>query len=146
MAEDTYPDGEGALRTYLRADTGVVAVASTRVFFGIPDEPTFPLVTVARVGGGDDPSDACIDLGLYQVDCWGAFFDEVDETKAHHGDKATCDSLRRAVRAALRAITNTTVGSTFLYGATVQSDVALSDPADGRPRYSQTVLVTARST
>jgi hypothetical protein len=72
------PDVEGGVRTFLRANAGVAAIVGQRVFFGVPKgatEATFPLVTVSRVGGGDDFSDVPIDVALVQIDCWGGIDD-----------------------------------------------------------------------
>lgn len=136
-----WPDIEGGLRDYLRAHGDVVAAVGTRIFFGVPDTPTFPLVTVQRVGGGDDLSEAPIDQALVQFDVWG----ELDANG--HGKKADADTVRRAVRQALHDIRGATAlnASTVAYGATVTDDRWLPDPNNDRPRYSVTALVTARS-
>lgn len=143
MAEDDFCDVEGGLRTYLRADAGIQAVVAQRVFFGIPDSPTFPLVVVRRVGGGDDPSEAALDQALVQFDCWGPV------TASGHGDKATAQSVRAAVRKVLRllAMQGATAldANTVCYGAVVQSDIWLPDPADDMPRYAISAVVTARA-
>lgn len=137
-----WPDVEGGIRDYLRGHTDVAAAVGARVFFGVPDEPTFPLVAVRRVGGGDDTSEAPIDQALIQLDCWGG----VDA--AGHGKKAEADTVRRAVRQALYEIRGATAlnASTVAYGAAVTSDVFLPDPNNDRPRYAVTALVTARKT
>jgi hypothetical protein len=71
------------------------------VFFGVPKgatEATFPLVTVSRVGGGDDFSEVPIDIALVQIDCWGGIDD------SGNGKKAEAVSLLNAVRNACLAI------------------------------------------
>jgi hypothetical protein len=132
---DTWPDVEGGLRAYLRADANVAALVHGRVFFGIPAEPRFPLLTVTRVGGGEDISpDAPVDVALMEVQVWG-----------EGRNKAEATALLNAVRSALFAIrsrTNLTTG-VDAFGATVAGVTYLPDPADDRPRYIVTAQVTA---
>lgn len=131
-----WPDVEGALRTYLRNDTGLAALVDRRVFFGVPQDPTrFPLVTIQRIGGGQDPSaDVPIDLAVVQVDAWG---------NPRRKDEAY--GVMAAIRTALEAIRGRTQLDTGVtaFGAEVETVLFAPDPADDRPRYSATVLVTA---
>lgn len=146
MTEGDFPDVEGAMRTYLRGHADVAALVAQRVFFGVPDQPTWPLVTVRRVAGSDDTSEAPIDHAMLQIDGWGRLFNDADKRKSAHGDKAQADALRRALRKALWQIRGaTTVGSVVLYGAYVESDPFLPDPTNDRPRYALTTRVTARA-
>lgn len=136
-----WPDVEGGVRAYLRADADVQAAlgGSQRVFFGIPKSPTWPLVVVSRVGGGDDLSDAPVDVALIQIDCWG----EIDAASGH-GLKSGCTTLVNAVRSALTAMTDhVATAACRLVGASVQSVVWLPDPSNDRPRYVVTAEVTA---
>lgn len=135
-----WPDVEGGVRAYLRADGDVRAAlgGSQRVFFGVPTSPTWPLAVVSRVGGGSDTSDVPIDLALIQVDCWGAI------TTAGTGDKAGATALVNAVRSALEAMGDHTATPTCrLVGADVESVLWLPDPDNDRPRYALTAEVTA---
>lgn len=136
-----WPDVEGGVRAYLRADADVQAAlgGSQRVFFGIPRSPTWPLAVVARVGGGSDSSDVPIDVALVQVDCWG-----VIDTNGYPL-KAGAWALVNAVRSALERIRERVhvSDSCDLHGAQVTSIVWLPDPDNDRPRYSLTAEVTA---
>lgn len=139
------PDVEGALRIFLRANAGVAAIVGQRVFFGVPKnavEATFPLVTVQRVGGGDDEGEAPIDLALVQIDAWGGL------DASGNGKKSEAAALMSAIRNALFAIrARTALSSTVdAAGISVQSVVWLPDPDNDRPRYSVTAEVTAIST
>lgn len=135
MAE-TFPDVEGGIRDYLRANTGVAALVGTRVFFSIPDAPTWPLIVVREIGDTDDPSEAPIVATLIQIDCW-----------ADRRNKASANAVKRAVRAALYPIRSATAlnAGTVAYGAEIVGGGFLPDPADDRPRYTLTVNVTARA-
>lgn len=127
---EVFPDTESACRTFLRNNN----VANQRVFFGVPKEnPIYPLVTVRRAGGGDDSSDAPLEIAVIQFSCWGRTKDEASQTVGQ-------------VRTALSSIRGeVTVGSTIIYGATVDIITWAPDPADDRPRYIVTTSVTARA-
>lgn len=133
----SWPDTRAALRTYLRADAGVSALIGNRVFYGVPQGATFPLVTLpGQVGGGRDPGEAPIDRPLQQIDLWAA----------KPNGLADLYALESAVRDALDAIRNaTTIGTVVLYGASITGAVDLPDPADDRPRRILTVDLTARA-
>ena len=144
MTVDVFPDVEGALVTFLKANAGVSAIVAARVFFGLPKgatEATYPLIVVMRVGGGDDASEVPIDNALVQIDVWGAI-----STKGY-GLKAGCTTLANAVRSACRSV----VGSTTIApgvdaaGIQVQSAIWMPDPANDRPRYVLTAEVSAIS-
>lgn len=135
----TWPDVEGLLRTYLRADAGVAAIVGQRVFFGVPrgaTEATYPLVVVQRVGGGQDASEAPLDVALVQVDCWGSIANG-------NGLKAACTALVNSVRAALEAVG--TDQTSALKGAGVESVLWLPEVDNDRPRYAVTAVVSAIS-
>ena len=136
MSTVTLPDVEGGIRDALRADTGMDALVDGRVFFGVPENATWPLVTVQRVGGGDDPGEAPIDLALVQIDCWGAMRNKSQAWAAAAAVRSWAQSVRRATAL------NTEVTA---YSVTVESVLWAPDPAD-RPRYSVTALVMARAT
>jgi hypothetical protein len=107
------------------------------VFFGIPEgatDATFPLVTVARVGGGQDPSEAPLDLALIDVSVWGRL-----------RDKAGATEVLNAVRSRLEEIRGRTTLATGVdaFGAEVVGVVWLPDADNARPRYSVTAEVTA---
>lgn len=128
-------DIEGAVRDALRADPGVTALVGQRVHFGVPSTPQWPLVTIARVGGGDDPGEAPLDQPLVQIDCWGA---ERNKTQA----RAVADAVRAWARTVRRATALN--GSVTAYGVNVESDIWAPDDTD-RPRYAITASVTARA-
>jgi hypothetical protein len=128
-------DIEGAVRDALRADAAVSALVGQRVHFGVPSSPEWPLITVQRVGGGDDPGDAPIDRPLVQIDCYGA---ERNKTQA----RAIADAVRDWARSIRRATDlNAEVAA---YGIDVESDLWAPDAAD-RPRYVITASVMSRA-
>lgn len=133
MSEGDFPDVEAGVRAYLRADTDVNAVVSARVFFGVPKaNPIFPLVTLARVGGGQDASEVPVDLAVMNISCWG------DSTKEQAAN------VMNAVRRALNKIRRRTlVSGVALHGAQVDTVLWSPDPEDARPRYIITARVTA---
>lgn len=139
------PDTEGALRTWLRAQDAVEAIVAHRVFFGVPRgaaEADFPMITLGRVGGGDDPSDVPIDNCTLQVSCWGSIDSRGNPIKA------SATELVNAVRSAVRAVRSriSLTADVDALGITVESVVWLPDPDNDRPRYVMTVDVMALST
>lgn len=132
----TWPDVEGGVRDYLRADSAVSALVGTRVFFGVPKQAKFPLITVRRIGGPQDPSEAPLDLPLVQIDVWG---EGNNKAQAH----AVCAAVRDALDA-IRSATSLNAG-VVAYGANVENVTWFPDPADDRPRYVLTAQVTARA-
>lgn len=139
---DDFPDVEGGLRTYLRADAGVIAATATvgseaSVWFGIPKGATeayYPMAVVFLVTATDDTSDAPLDIPLVQIDCWGSLHPN------GNGDKASATALVNAVRSALHAVRGRTVLAPGItaFGFNVESAAWLPDPDNDRPRYAIT--------
>lgn len=135
----SWPNVRDALKTYLRADAGLIALipssaSASRTFFGVPKRgATYPLITLpGQVGGGQDGSQAPIDRPLQQLDIFG-------------GDLTEVHAVESAVRDALAAITApTTVGSVVLYGVNVVGAVDAPDE-DDRPRRVLTLETAARA-
>lgn len=139
MTADAIPDLEGGCRTWLRTLPSISAIVSNRVFFGIPkaaDESKFPLITVARVGGGLGPtSDAPVDAALLQFDVWGSL------DASGNGKKAEVTALVNTLRSELAAIRGRTAltATVAAFGFVEQSCIWLPDPDNDRPRYVLTV-------
>lgn len=134
----TWPDPEGLVQTALKADTAVTALVGNRVFFGIPKrnvEGTFPLIVVGRVGGGQDASEAPLDVPMLQIDCWGSL-----DAKGN-GLKRDCLTLVNTVRSSLEAMGTVTTIAGHQLGVNVESVLWLPDPDNGRPRYTVTAEV-----
>jgi len=133
-----WPDTEGAVRTWLRASTVAHAVVADRIYFGVPKEsPTWPLVTIQRVGGGNDASDAPVDNALIQLDCWGTLHPN------GNGDKAGCLTVANAVRSALEVVNDTLIATSVRASIEVESIIWLPDANNDRPRYVVTANVWA---
>jgi hypothetical protein len=90
------PDAELALIQYLRSRTEVTAlIASDRITTVRPPEPTYPLVTVMRVGG--------------QSTSWGAIDEPALQVDVIGGSRYQCQRIARTIRACILAIANDTV-------------------------------------
>ena len=141
---ENWPDVEGAVKAFLQADPDVAgSAAAGRVYFAVPETPTFPLITVVRISGGEiRASEVPLDVALVQIDVRG----QVKRL-------GECDDVRRAVRKALSKIRQATpvAGKGVLYGANVLDDRRQPEPAaqdtsgaiGERPRYALTVQVSA---
>lgn len=132
------------MKTYLAADTDVLAACTGRVYFAIPAEPTFPLVVVRRVGGGEDPGDdAPIDNAVLALDCWGNVRDKMSAYTTKVAVRRALFKIRS--RVVLRAPA-TGVEGVDAFGASVDGDIWAPDPADDRSRYIVTCTVMAMAT
>jgi hypothetical protein len=133
----TWPDVEGAVKDYLVSEVASARGAYYAVPVGALGTPSmFPMLIVQRVGGGQDPSEAPVDLALMQITVIG-----------RERDKEGCWNTTSETRDALAAIRgNTPIRSDVMaYGAEVES-VVYSPDTDGRPRYVVTAMVTASAT
>lgn len=98
------PDAELAVIQYLRSRTEVTSlVPADRITTTRPPSPTYPLVTVMRIGGLATAWQQ-IDEPALQVDVVG-------------GTRHQCQEIARTVRAALLAIRNDTVSEGVLASA-----------------------------
>lgn len=139
-----WPDVEGALRYFLRAHPATHALVGNRVFFAVPrhtNANSWPLITVARVGGARDPSEVPLDRPFIELQVWG----ELDGNGNAKKDGAT--AVVNALRSALDDIGNGTALGSEVAGYGVQeAGVAWApDPDTGRPRYVVTAEVAALS-
>ena len=138
MSGEQWGDVEGGLRAWLRADTGLQALVVQRVFFGIPrQDPVFPLVVVARVGGSELLGEETpVDYALLQIECWGSLLE-------NGGSKAQAFAVAQAVQVALSTIRQPTLLTTGVkaLSATVQALLWAPDPDTDQPRYLLTVEV-----
>lgn len=131
----TWPDVEGALKTYLQA-----RLTTPRfIGFGVPkeaNESLFPMVIITRIGGGQDPSEVPLDLATVQFDCWA---------RKDKGRKAEAWAVAQELRGVLDEIRGITqlVSGVRAYGAQVESVIWSPDPGDARARYVITATVTA---
>lgn len=127
----SWPDPEGALRTWLRTRPAVNALVAQRVFFGVPKpDPVWPLVVVSRIGGGNGVGDAPVDEPIIQIDCWGELY------ASGNGNRAQALALANAVRAELLDLDNDTVIVTGVRAAIEAVEMTFApDPDNDRPRY-----------
>jgi len=90
------PDAELAIIQFLRSRSEVTAlVPSARITTVLPPQPTYPHVTLMRMGG-DSIARGNIDDSAVQIDVWG-------------GSRYACQQIARTIRACVLAIANDTV-------------------------------------
>lgn len=95
------PDAELALIQYLKAQPLVTALVSgERITTTLPPKPSYPHVTIKRVGG-TAVAWQHIDSAALQVDVWG-------------GSRYDCQRIARTIRAAIVAIYNDQVNEAIL--------------------------------
>jgi hypothetical protein len=68
MTITALPDAEATVATWLRSVSEVAAIVGGRIYTYIPEQPTWPLMRVARTGG--QPVDIDADRVQVQIDCW----------------------------------------------------------------------------
>lgn len=135
MTTVALPDVEGGLRTWLRAQSEITTLVSTRVFFGLPADVVFPCIVLRRVGGSDQTGEAPLDDALIQFDCWGA-----------GKNKVQAWAVAAAVRGVLRAMTPQLLAAgIWAYGASSSQPIWFPDAVDDQARYVITATVTARA-
>lgn len=148
MSDEIWPDVEGGVRAWLRADVGVAALVGTRVFLAMPVETktkalVWPLAVVSRIGGGDTPGSLVpVDNALVSIECWG----ELDDQGRPFWRDLT--AVVNSVRSALGRIDGRTAlaPGVAAFGVSVAGVVRAPDPNNGRPRYVITAEVTAMAT
>jgi hypothetical protein len=132
-----YGDFEAGFRTYLRADSDVSTLVSARVFFDIPKNAYYPLITVSQMSLSEDDSDAPLDYVVLAVNCWGTI------TPSGVPNRALCRQMEIAVRRAISKIhTFSVIADDIKCSAQLVNSRYLPDPNDNRPRYAMMVLLT----
>lgn len=136
------PDIEGALRDYLQQSPDMLASpAGARSWLAAKSNAVFPHVTIIRIGGGEDTSNAPMDQALVQFDVYGRVL-----------QLGEANEVRRALRIALARLSDdpfTATGKARLIGSTIRDDRRFPEPeaqdADGaigeRPRFIVTANV-----
>lgn len=129
------PDVDGGIATWLRTLDCVTAVSAKVRFRADPRDP-MPVVVVRTVGAAPEPSDAAIFHRMVQIDVMDA-----------ERQRSRCASVANGIEAELQAIRGATALSpdVVAYGAEIQSVFYLPDPGSAAPRFSITVVVTARN-
>jgi hypothetical protein len=130
---DTFPDAEALASKVLR-DASITGL-STRVYSSIPNDPTWPLVTVKRIGGVPVERHR-LDHPRIQIDVWGT-------------SKSEALDIAQAARAALHAMEGQSYSSPVTGTVTaVRDDLGLTwspDPVTNRDRYIFGVSLTTHA-
>lgn len=126
------PDLEAVAAAALR--TAAIAGLDTRVYSSVPTSPTFPLITVQRIGGIPAVREY-LDTANLQIDVWG-------------GSKSEIRDIAARARVVLLELAGTLVTSPVRAWISAVEDVlGLSwqpDQLTGRDRYLFGVLVYGR--
>jgi hypothetical protein len=128
------PDIEAITVGYLSTHAEITVLCGDRVYTEAPEGPTYPFITVFRVGGQPRPRPRWLDQAHLQIDAWG---DDGDFSR-----EDTRDLCETAV-AALHELN----GVTDLGVVTAVEDIlgprSLPDSETSFPRFEAEVLVTA---
>lgn len=123
---DAFPDAEALVGDVLRAASLVV---DTRVYSSIPKSPTFPLITLQRIGGTPVERHR-LDQPRIQIDVWGT-----SKSEAH--------DIAQAARVAIHEMEGQTFATAYVSG--VDDAFGLTwfpDPPTARDRYIFGVALT----
>src|SRR5688572_25728630 len=130
---EEWPDIEGALRTWLRADPDIQSFFGQRVFFGAPRHTTtesFPMIVITRIGGGQRSGDAPMDMPMLQLDVYGR---KADEASGGRLAVTQGSALLRKVLSKMRGETRLD-DDTVAWDPRVTTVVFSPLPGDDRPR------------
>lgn len=132
-----WPDIEGAMRTYLRADADLVPLVNGRVFFSSPKNAQYPIIVITRIGGGESAGEAPLDMGFLQIDCIGKKADE------QGGGKGPVTQIALAVAKSISKIKSGTeiAPGVRAFNARIASSFYSPFPGDDRPRQIITAVV-----
>lgn len=134
---EEFPDAEALVSSHIRNDLSV------NVYSSIPRSPTWPLITVKRIGG--TPAEKHhLDRAIIQIDIWGgASGDDGTVNKGSIHDLA--QSARVSIHEMEGSSTQIGSGDDFHGYVTAVEDISglfwLPDPTTGRDRYTFTVAV-----
>lgn len=135
---DTMRDVRAWLRThpYLTALTATdgTSLLNARVFFRIPNAPSYPLVRIYEINTVNQDGDAPIVDTMIGIDVWGGDYQQVAD-------------ITLALRAAFHLMApDAPIGATTIgLNADVIGSVDSPDPDTGRPRKVLTALLTSRA-
>jgi hypothetical protein len=134
-----YPDVEGAVKAWLPTVPEVAAMIGDRVFFSVPDVPTWPLVVVTQVAFGPDGTETPTSTPWLQFDCWAEPTPSATKLR-----KKQASDLALVVCGALDSLRcGTVVNSTRFLWARALSSLPEPNPATNQARYVVTAEVSA---
>lgn len=124
------PDAEVLAVQWARNNPAIASVVGNRVATRLPKDPSFPFLTVFRVTGGPDVSDAPLDLPILQWDCYGASRGDASP------DYASASQLARTlVSEALEARSTVGTWGVILGMRVISGPRRLDEPVTGWARY-----------
>ena len=129
-----YPDVLGDVRTWLRAHPWVQPSVAGRVFFRLPDNPTFPCVRIYDAGTTQQAGETPIIDAQIGVDVWGGTYQQAT-------------AITNAIAAACHMLSpGSLIGtSTVVLNADPGTAIDSPDPDTGQARKVLTVTFTARA-
>lgn len=135
MTAVVVPDVEGGVRDWLNSQSDLTGTYG-KVWFSVDPRQEFPYATLQLISAVPETSDAPVFRIMVQIDV----YDDIRQ-------RARCFRMTGLIIGHLQSIRQATAlnADVVAYGAEVQSVTYLPDPGDAKPRYSLTVLVTARA-
>lgn len=130
------PDIVALTKEALLAQSSLTALVSTRIYDRLPGAPTYPLLVVTSVDGGESPEPA-IGESRVQVDVWGRPLADLNARTQAWTITATVLSVVRDLRGTWTA--GKIVNSAHL------NTIPQPDEASGRTRYIVDLQINSQS-
>ena len=134
------PDTEIVAVEWARENPALIAIINKRCATRLPKDPVFPFLTVFRVTGAIDESEAPIDLPLLQWDCYGAARGDSSP------DYETASLLARTLVAELEEARGQIGSFGVIMGTSiVQGPRRVNEPETGWARYEVESMMMVRN-
>jgi hypothetical protein len=139
-----YPSVERSLVAWAKTYTPITTITtSTRISTRLPESPTFPYLTVRRIGGGPVEATVPIDLPLVQWDCYGQRANRDTPTPKLSPDYTSAENLALAIMSAAEDETQI-IAEGFVYGMQLLSMQRVTEEETMWAHYAVDMFVTVR--
>jgi len=140
-----YVSAEATLIAWAKATTTINNLVGGRISKQLPEDPTFPYLTVRRVSGAPDSSEAPIDLPLIQFSCYAARYKSGDKAKP---DWAAAEAIALEIMHQADVLDMAPVtlsaANAILHGLAILSMGEVPEPDSNWAHYQLTVLATIK--
>lgn len=126
-------DVERPMRDWLR--TLNLDDIGTRVYLGVPEGATYPLIDVTLVEGGVQPGPTPLAVPRFQLSVWGS---------GPNADRAELQAIAWALASAIQTTDYAESNGTGLMGAEVTTFAGPRYDPDGTPRYLLEVAIAMK--
>ena len=130
-------DAEEDFKSWLVAEPDLASLHGGRVYWRIPNQPSYPLVRLYRAGGGKQPGEANMRDIRFGVEVLGGAVDGPTWLAVR--------TLTTAIESVVDNLDNVAQGGTMFCNGIVTGVTDKPDPDTGRPGRVLDALITCRS-